>query len=336
MRDGPPAGQYWDPTSGLFWPIKSVCGRDECNNGMSNNDFQTLTDGKVPTYFKVISDRTSLDLGRLRIAYWWFYGFQYPCNDGWGAVADDGAHHGDWENIIVTTSPDRSQIEAVTYFFHGDWYTRQAGGFEKVGERPVVYIGKTAHGSYHSRDHSGWMVGTPSHCCEYADYRNPDSGSVWDNVQDNLVSLSLDSESWMLADKIGSTYEYNGREYFILAWWWGPHISHCELYIFGCLDWDHVQACFTHPTRSELNWTFPSCDEEGCSGYTFVCAYSANYNQGWPYSYSLVTSPAGPDALSAAGVLTQDDECGCRPVEKNLADPSSFGLSPIGLRGAPE
>ncbi len=287
--NGPPLGSYWDSTSGMFWDVVTVCGRDECNNGMNNNDFITLTNGKVPTYFDVVSDKGYLNEGRLRISYWWYYGFQKACNDGGGAVSDDGAHHADWEHIIVTTTPDRNAIETVTYFFHGDWYTRRAGYFETWdGERPVAYVGKTAHGSYHSRDHSGWMIGTPSHCCEYADYRNPSAGSIWSNADGNLVSLSLEGESWMLADHIDSLYEYNGNKYQIQWWRWGPHISHCEFDLFGCWDWDHSYAIGTHPTGDKPSWTMGSCSGEGCSGYTFVCAYSANYNQGWPVNYSML------------------------------------------------
>jgi len=266
---GPPAGYYYDSTSELSWAVFPIERRGELTNGMSNTNFLTLTQGKVPTYFKVVSDRGALNQGRLRIAYWWYYGFQTECNVG--PAGSDGAHHGDWEHIVVTTSPDRTAIEAVTYYFHGDWYTRLAGGFETWdGVRPVAYVGKTAHGSYHSRDHSGWMVGTPSHCCEYADYRNPDFASVWVNTNDNLVSLSLNEESWMSADNVGSMYEYEGHKYKILGWQWGP------------LE----DACFTHPTNESLNWYLQSCSEEGCSGYTFLCAYSANYNQDWPIYYS--------------------------------------------------
>lgn len=211
----PDSEPYWDSKSEHWWPVELVCSRDECKNGMNNNDFATLNAGKVPTYFHVISDRDGLAEGRLRIAYWWFYGFQKACNDGKLAVGPDGSHYADWEHIIVTTSPDREAIEAVTYFFHGQWYTRHAGSYytDAGGERPVAYIGKTAHGAYHNRDHSGWMIGTPSYCCEYADYRNPVTASTWGNANDNLVSLSLDEESWMLADKIGSLYEHNGSQY---------------------------------------------------------------------------------------------------------------------------
>ena len=134
---------------------------------MSNRDYPTLINGEIPTYYRVIYNAE----GRARIAYWWFYGWQEECNNFECIGKKDGAHHGDWEHIIVTTTTDRDAVDYVTYFFHGDWYTRRQGSFYVEGERPVVKVGKLAHGSYHNAACSGWMAGTPSQCCEYADYR---------------------------------------------------------------------------------------------------------------------------------------------------------------------
>lgn len=272
----------WNPACDPGKGIVSHCGRDECTCGMSNNSFQALSSGQVPTYYKVISDIEVGDEGRLRIAYWWFYGFQPYCNDF--PAGEDGAHHGDWEHIVVTTTPDRTSVEYVTYFFHGDWYTRR--DFPADGNRPMLYVGKLGHGSYHSRDHSGWMVGTAHHCCHYADYRNPNAGSIWYTTDMNLVSLRGDSESWLRADRVGSRYELNGNDYTVTSWRWGPHVSYCVWYLFGCMDWEHNYAPGTHPTVDRLDWTLRSCDGEGCgtsdcSG--LVYPYSVNFNQGWPW-----------------------------------------------------
>ena len=261
----------------------TVCSRDECNCGMWNDDFSTLTSGEVPTYYMAISDLETTGDGRLRIAYWWFYGFQSYCND-WD-VSDDGSHHGDWEKVIVTTNPNRTRADAVTYEFHGDWYTRLYGGFEMSGDRPIVYVGKIGHGNYHSNEISGWMAGTPSHCCEYADFRNPHSDTIWYNTYENLVSLRGDAEPWMLADHIGSLYRYQGQEYTITHWRWGPHISYCDWWLFGCMDWEHTYACQTHPTTYNLNWNLQSCSAEGCGTCCckgLVYTHDADYNQGWP------------------------------------------------------
>jgi hypothetical protein len=295
--------------------VVSLCGRDDCSCGMHNNTFQTLTDGQVPTYYKVISDIETVDEGRVRIAYWWYYGFQGLCNPlciplpfGFCYGGRDGSHHGDWENIQVTTSPDRSKIDYVTYGFHGYWYTRTWNGVPKYGDRPVGYVGKIAHGCYHTDDHSGWMVGTPSHCCEYADYRNEKPGTIWYNANENLVSLRGNSEPWMLADRIASEYEYDGKKYTIIDWQWGPPIEYCVSRFWGsCIDWETTLACGTHPTTDgtnpPLHWGVPSCngDPEGCGGYKASCPYvgTPDYNQGWPWD----SYPPGPvsDGESVAG-----------------------------------
>jgi hypothetical protein len=268
----------WDGPCGEAGVIK-VPGRDESNCGMQNNDFQTLLDGRVPTYYNVISDEE----GRLRIAYWWYYGFQKYCNPNKcdGAA---GEHHGDWESIYVTTSPDRRSIDYVTYTFHGHWYTREKSKFETAeGGRPVVYVGKLAHGSYHDRTLSGWMVGTAHHCCVYADYRNPVDHTVWANTADNLVSLDDNEEPWMLADRIGSLYDHEEKKYEVTHWRWGPHVS----YKGWWCKWEHVTACGTHPTVATFDWYMTSCNGDGCGTNHckgLVYDRKARFNSPWPWT----------------------------------------------------
>ena len=274
----------WEPECNPAKGIYGQCGRDECTCGMQNNSFQTLVNGDVPTYYKVVSDIDASDEGRLRIVYWWFYGFQPACSDVKACPGNDGTHHGDWERIMVTTSPDRKKVDCVTYYQHKGYYTRK--NFPLDGERPKVYVGKLAHGSYHSNDISGWMEGTPHHCCYYADFRNPKGSTTWNNTYLNLVSLRGTSESWMHADHIGSPYAYNGGEYLITGWRWGPHISYCNFGGGCCSDWEHNMACSTHPTGSQPDWTMGSCSDEGCgTNYCKGLRYShdAHYNQGWPW-----------------------------------------------------
>lgn len=80
----------WDGPSPCDGEKIKICGRDECNCGMENTNFSTLLNGEVPTYYQAISD---IKTGRLRIAYWWFYGFNHHCNTA--IFGKDGAHHGD-------------------------------------------------------------------------------------------------------------------------------------------------------------------------------------------------------------------------------------------------
>lgn len=252
--------------------VVPVCTWGECDCGMHNNNFQSLTDGQVPTYFQYSCNEE----GRLRIVYWWFYGFQPACNPTPGSKS--GSHHGDWEHILVTTSPDRESVDAVTYYFHSFWYTRQ--NFYKVDEHPRVFVGKLGHGSYVSNDDpSCWMQGTPHHCCEYADCRNP-AGDTWWDTNLNLVSLSGNSEPWMLADRIGS--DYDGHE--IAQWLWGPRITGTD-------------ACSTHPTIHHLpTWDIASCNSGGCGTWEckglcylidpwppWICHGFFSFNEGWPW-----------------------------------------------------
>jgi hypothetical protein len=324
--NGPPQ----NPEVGII----RVCGRDECNNGMSNGDFSRLLNGQVPTYYRVISDTHADNTGRLRIAYWWFYGFQSYCNS-WD-VSSDGAHHGDWEHILVTTAPDRSRMEYATYYFHSARYTRRETGIpiHPGTERPVAYVGKLGHGSYHSNEISGWMVGTPHHCCEYADYRNPVSGSVWANLQDNLVSLRGNAESWMAADRIGGTYEYQGKKYKVAAGWnWGPHISYCDWWLFGCMDWVHTSACATHPTVDALNWRIRSCSGDGCGTSDcrgLVYTHSAYYNQPWPWDSVAAAVPDSSASVARSGEASggQGESCGASSERSTRARENASVLDP--------
>jgi hypothetical protein len=301
--------------------VISLCGRDYCTCGMSNNDFSTLVNGQIPTYYKVISDIDSNeptgDKGRLRIWYWWFYGFQAHCN--FVGFGPDGAHHGDWEHVIVTTDPNRTRAEAVTYSFHGDWYTRLSGGFETEPNddpqgRPVVYVGRLSHGNWHSDESSCLWAGEAYHCCTYADCRTPDANTIWRTANENLVSLSGNSEPWMRADRIGETYEFSGREYTISDWRWGPHISY-EPYPF---KWEHTHASGTHPTTETFNWTIASCDEEGCGTDYCEGLISRNYpsprpyyNQGWPWWGSASSAAESATFATSATSATYGSVASC-------------------------
>ena len=59
-------------------------------------------------------------------------------------------HGDDWEHISVYVNQGKRQVEKVIYY---GYYTCRCGTYESVGgggEGPVVYIGKTAHDSYHA------------------------------------------------------------------------------------------------------------------------------------------------------------------------------------------
>ena len=287
--------------------------------GMQNHGdvgWSKLMRGKVPTYYKVISDLDSSNIdnepdgpkGRLRIAYWWFYGYQQYCHD-LECTGKAGEHYGDWERIIVTTDPGRTRPDAVTYFLHGDWYTRPWGTFLAHGVRPVVFVGKLAHGPYHSQEEMGFGDdGTtlhPWHCCEYADWRNHTDDTRWFNVYENLVSLR-DTLYWMRADS-SQTFWHNGKEYDVLPWRWGTSVP----YLAGGCEWEHQDACGTHPTVWPFGWKAPhaSCDGAGCQGYRGGCAYSINPDLGWPWDNPapvLSSAVDGPGESGSSGIVESE------------------------------
>lgn len=170
---------------------------------------QGTLDRGAPTYYQVQASQS-----QVRITYWWYYGLQHACNDT--PFSNSGRHHGDWERIMLTLREDRSAIAAVTYYQHGLWYTRIAGprdapctpsgtgrcagsyGFPTEAERPIVYVGKIAHGSFHN------TPGGPGGCGYWEDYRNPSGENDRFETWTNLVDMSTDQEAWMVADRAAS------------------------------------------------------------------------------------------------------------------------------------
>jgi hypothetical protein len=170
-----------------------------------NTDPNTLSAGTAPTYYFYRRFGT-----QVRISYWWFYGMQHPC---W---RDQGKHQGDWEHVVVILSEDRNSVAAVRYAQHTGYYLRISGprdapctpsgtgrcdgpsGFPAENGRPIVYVGRTAHGSYH--DTYGGIDGAGS-CAYYGDARSS-SGPRFDTSR-KLIDLEGSSEPWLAADRAG-------------------------------------------------------------------------------------------------------------------------------------
>ena len=101
-----------------------------------------------------------------------------------GCIIFDKGHGNDWEGVSVFVKSGR--VQKVKYYQHNGFYTRRRGKFERIGERPVVYVGKVAHGSYHAKCTGKCSVklfftkgclGSVNYCqggCGYwDDFRNP-------------------------------------------------------------------------------------------------------------------------------------------------------------------
>lgn len=214
--------------------------------GVENTDIATLKNGTIPTYYMARKF-----YGQVRILYWSFYGYQHPCFPN--IFSDKGAHNGDWEHVEVILSQDMSTIAAVSYYQHDGHYTRTIGqkgpcspvevgrcngsaGFRTDGTHPMIYIGRTAHGSYH--DANSFLPGADPHapakafeCAYYDDYRDPGSDADVFDTSSNLIDLDTEKEAWMAKDRAPA------------EWHWGPDGIGNHPTQNDPLDSDHQPAC---------------------------------------------------------------------------------------------
>jgi len=120
--------------------------------------------------------------GYLKLAWWFWYGWQGTCSPGLGS------HGNDWEHIVINFKPNsrkkrfsesgpRWKVDSVTYYQHNGQYTRKT-----TSKNPNVYVGKNAHGSYDNWCDGKGAVWQSDYCaggCGYwEDFRN-DQGTTW-------------------------------------------------------------------------------------------------------------------------------------------------------------
>eukprot|EP00656_Telonema_subtile_P014184 TRINITY_DN17235_c0_g1_i1.p1 TRINITY_DN17235_c0_g1~~TRINITY_DN17235_c0_g1_i1.p1 ORF type:complete len:263 (-),score=40.56 TRINITY_DN17235_c0_g1_i1:35-823(-) len=101
--------------------------------------------------------------------YWHWYGHQKGC------LFHLGEHGNDWERVNVHVTD--GEVTRVVFYQHSGHYARTT--FQSCGTRPVVYVGKLAHGSYHA----GCRAKQPANhakvgycgggCGYWDDFRNP-------------------------------------------------------------------------------------------------------------------------------------------------------------------
>lgn len=210
-----------------------------------NSMFSSLEKYKyqIPTYFR-IANCGYPHAPQLRIEYWWFYGKQQDADAGCGQD-----HPADWEHVMVTTSLGWDDIAAVTYYQHSGHYTRIHGKSNTNFGRavwstegythPVVYVGKTAHGSYHDSGGSGT-------CLYYEDWRNPSANTIWNTWETPLINLKGDEQQWLEYDRKAS-------------WYWG---------------YDGTDTSVgTHPTTATSDLCYVrACDGKGEDWKTYGCS----------------------------------------------------------------
>jgi hypothetical protein len=215
---------------------------------VENTDYNAVANGRVPTYYRVTQCGQ-----QVRIKYWWFYGYQSACD-----AFDNGTHNGDWEQVMVTLSEDRSRVAAVTFWMHGKRYTRLAdrGGFEiEEGTHPVVYVGKHSHASLYNQG------GSSESCLPWEEYRNNSSGTHLDAWR-NLVSLDANAEPWMQRDRTDS-----------FSWGSDGVTTHPTREAVSCslnaADWDDNVPTWRHSQcKSGDDDSGVECIQQCRSGYT--------------------------------------------------------------------
>ena len=173
------ASAGWLSDSVKFAPIYKFDGssKDYCypDKATKSNDGTCRKDlsSKTPSYVQY----SKCD-GMHVYTYWLWYGKQKDC------FLSFGEHGNDWEHVSVFVKDDK--LVKVIFYQHSGHYTRRRDKLQKSGERPVVYIGKVAHGSYHegcngkcsfSSLFTKGCLGDVKYCqggCGYwDDYRNP-------------------------------------------------------------------------------------------------------------------------------------------------------------------
>jgi hypothetical protein len=207
LRFDQSAGSF--PMSAEDYFLETVQGEAGKQQNTDGSTLQSATD-QPPTYYQayLVGDQ-------VRILFWWFYGYQGLC---FGAPPGD-YHHGDWERVLVTLKEDRSAVAAVTYYQHTGWYTRLANGadlnvsigadygrgFSSSDGHPIVYVGKTQHGSYYDQGGRGDSTTGLSYCDYFADWRNNgDATHLRMSSGLNLVSLADRGDQWMVEESLFS------------------------------------------------------------------------------------------------------------------------------------
>jgi len=242
-----------------------VTGRGIQRRSWSGSDFPPITNDKPPVHFNA----KQWPNGVWQIDYWFFYGYQSHCAPQgrvFQQIFDSGSHDGDWEHIIVTTAPGGGDVAYVTYYLHGDYYTRKKGSFEMSEGHPVVFVGGIAHASYHRRAKGTTLPGLA--CDEWSDPASGDGRTYWTGQHlRTLKPPEAQLDQWD---------EWIRREYqeakFGWSFKWGP---------------DGVS---TKSSRTDIPAEWPGCKGVGCGKTSSAGVGSAqHYNQCEAFKLGICT-----------------------------------------------
>jgi hypothetical protein len=152
------------------WPSYTNLG---ANSGVcrSRQEFQS----DLPPVFWEDHIETNGGVTTRLISYWIYYSNQPKCS----AIAG-GNHVDDWEKITVHV--EDGVLKHVTYNQHNGRYTLDSSSVPLKDGRPVAYVGKYSHGSYHDQRsqctfHRTCFNASANYCFYWKDPRGP--GVYW-------------------------------------------------------------------------------------------------------------------------------------------------------------
>ncbi len=189
------ASTYPDWASTVF----DAAGNKSCGQRLSLEDRSIIErkNKNFTTYFDVqVSPK---DSRRVFIDYWWVYARQPNC------FLNSGGHDFDWEHIVIQFNKSTWTPSTITFFQHGGSYTQRLSV-----EHDKVYVGKVGHGSYHDAGGSGG-------CCYWADYRNPNSSTVF-HTENKLYQMRCSYDAFAFSGDWGGGGRkgplYRSRKYW--------------------------------------------------------------------------------------------------------------------------
>ena len=141
---------------------------------------------KAPIFYSYRDDCDDAD--KIVIKYTAWYGWQKPC------VGSSGEHGDDREVIQVWYSKSKNTITKVKYHQHNGWYIMTpADGLQMSGDRPVIHVGKIAHGAYHTGCTLTANAGSTSNCAGGCGY--------WEDQRDSSDNKYVLTDSTLINKK---------------------------------------------------------------------------------------------------------------------------------------
>jgi len=194
-------GYYLDILNETFW---QPSGKDT-NSGFGDSQmkevafwpYEIMKDSE-----KIVYGRVKKQSGKTYLQYHFFYLInEWNRNGGGNDIIDDfGFHEGDWEGMIIELDEDQNPLRATVSIhvrkagFKGG-ETRTWMDVQKIGNNPVVYVGKGGHPTYFNKGKTEvyfGVVGIDDHSGSDEILRNSnkiDTSSINSSVDPTLYQI---------------------------------------------------------------------------------------------------------------------------------------------------